>query len=119
MRGTMASMSRLSPGGRRWQAFRQVVFATYGRTCHLCGHDGANQVDHLYPVLTHPELAWVLQNCRPSHGTRNRCPVCGRCCNQSRVSGPKRPIDGAAPVEPRLSGPPPRAAPKVRPSRQW
>lgn len=111
-------MSRFSPGGRRWQAFRQVVFATYGRTCHLCGHDGANTVDHLMTVLEHPEYAWVLENCRPAHGTGNRCPVCRRCCNQARLSGPKRPWDGYQARQPALSTVVPMQQP-VRHSRQW
>ena len=115
-------MSRLSPGGRRWQAFRQVVFQVYGRTCHLCGHDGANQVDHVISVLEAPHLAWDLGNCRPAHGTRNRCPVCGRCCNQARISGPKRPVGSRGPVRPALSGtvvPLARKAPPARQSRVW
>lgn len=111
-------MSQLSPGGRRWQAFRQVVFATYGRTCHLCGHYGANQVDHVISVLEAPHLAWSLGNCRPAHGTRNRCPECGKCCNQARLSGPKRPQPGGEPVRPQLSRTVP-AAPRVRNSRVW
>jgi hypothetical protein len=84
--------------------FRQVVFATFGDTCHLCGHGGARQVDHVVSVLEAPSLAWELSNCRPAHGTKNRCPICGRCCNQSRVSGAKRPVLATGPVEPRLSG---------------
>ena len=112
-------MSRPNPGGRRWQAFRQVVFATYGRTCHLCGHDGANQVDHVISVLEAPHLAWDLQNCRPAHGTRNRCPVCGRCCNQARLAGPKRPVLATSPVRPALSNGATPGRPAARPSRIW
>jgi hypothetical protein len=114
-------MSRVSPGGRRWQAFRMVVFSAYGRTCHLCGHDGANTVDHLLTVLEYPQFAWVLENCRPAHGTRNRCPECGRCCNQARVAGPKRPAPGSEPVRPALSRTPYGAPerPKERQSRVW
>lgn len=33
-------------------------------------------MDHLEPVTEHPELTWVLANCRPAHGTYNPCPVC-------------------------------------------
>jgi 5-methylcytosine-specific restriction endonuclease McrA len=112
-------MSRQSPSGRRWQAFRQVVFQTYGRQCHLCGHDGANTVDHLLTVLEYPQYAWVLENCRPAHGTRNRCPWCGKCCNQARVSGPKRPVQGSEPIAPRLSGAVQAAKPARRNSRVW
>jgi len=112
-------MSRLSPGGRRWQKFRAEAFRIYGRRCHLCGHDGANTLDHLLTVLEHPELAWVMANVRPAHGTRNRCPQCGRCCNQARLSGPKRPMPGSEPVRPQLSGTIPRQRPAARQSRAW
>lgn len=80
-------------GGRRWQAFRQIVFRQYGRTCHICGHDGANQVDHVIPVAVAPQLAWVLSNCRPAHGVPgNKCPVCGKACNQARQAGVIKPM---------------------------
>jgi hypothetical protein len=56
--------------------------------CHLCGHGGARQVDHLESVTERPELAWSLANCRPAHGSPgNRCPVCGLNCNQLRGYG--------------------------------
>jgi hypothetical protein len=82
-----------APGGRRWQAFRLLVFGTYGRTCHICGHPGSNQVDHLIPQAVAPHLAWVLSNCRPAHGVPgNKCPTCGLACNQSRQAGIVKPI---------------------------
>jgi hypothetical protein len=115
----LGTMPRAFPAGRRWQAFRQVVFSVYGDTCHLCGHPGARQADHLIPVSQRPDLAWELANIRPAHGTKNRCPRCGRCCNQARISGPKRPVPGTEPAPPQLSGalPPPR--PRERHSRTW
>lgn len=71
------------PSGRRWQAMRLRVFAIYGRECHLCGHGGSNQIDHLVPVSVDPALAWSLENLKPVHGVPgNRCPVCGLACNQ-------------------------------------
>ena len=54
------------PNGRRWTMLRTAVFAAYGRTCHLCGHGGANQVDHVIPVPIRPDLGWVLENLRPA-----------------------------------------------------
>jgi hypothetical protein len=64
---------------------RQVVFRVYGDRCHLCGHGGARQVDHLIPVSVRPDLGWELSNLRPVHGAPyNYCPVCRRACNQSR-----------------------------------
>jgi len=50
-------------------------------TCHLCGqpipqvhrnHPLAYQVDHVHPVATHPWLARVHANLRPSHRRCNR-----------------------------------------------
>lgn len=36
-------------------------------------------------VTEHPELIFVLSNCRPAHGAPgNRCRVCGENCNQLR-----------------------------------
>lgn len=71
--------------GHRWETFKRLVFATYGDVCHLCGHGGAKQVDHLESVTDHPELKYVVANCRPAHGTPgNRCPVCKANCNQIR-----------------------------------
>ena len=73
------------PSGWRWTKFTQLVLATYGDTCHLCGHGGARQADHLIPVCDAPELAWELANVRPAHGGwRNKCATCGRACNQVR-----------------------------------
>jgi 5-methylcytosine-specific restriction endonuclease McrA len=51
--------------------FRTLVFATYGRVCHLCGRGGANQVDHLIPRSVRPDLAFDLDNARPAHGFCN------------------------------------------------
>lgn len=75
------------PSGFRWERFKKLVFITYGDICHICQHGGARQVDHLESLTEHPELGYVLSNCRPAHGApRNRCPVCGQNCNQLRGS---------------------------------
>jgi len=80
--------SMRKPNGRRWMQVRAAVFATYGRTCHICGHDGSNQVDHLVPQAVAPQLGWELSNLRPAHGAPgNKCPVCGIACNQARQAG--------------------------------
>ena len=84
------------PNGRRWMALRQAVFATYGRTCHICGHGGASQVDHVIPQAVAPQLAWEISNCRPAHGVPgNKCPTCGVACNQSRQAGVIKPKPAA------------------------
>jgi 5-methylcytosine-specific restriction endonuclease McrA len=73
------------PSGRKWQEVRMAVFRAHGRICVLCGHDGANQVDHVIPVAVAPQLAWTMSNLRPCHGVpRNRCQTCGQACNQAK-----------------------------------
>lgn len=42
-------------------------------------------MDHVQPVTEHPDLAFSLANLRPAHGSKNRCPVCGQCCNQLKA----------------------------------
>ena len=70
---------------QRWRSFKPLVFATYGDVCHICGHGGARQVDHLESVTEHPELIFALSNVRPAHGAPgNRCLVCQQNCNQLR-----------------------------------
>lgn len=77
--------------GRAWMALVSECKQTYPWTCHLCGQAipvGAHkddplayQVDHIYPVSTHPHLVRVLANCRPSH----------RQCNNYRKARPLTP----------------------------
>jgi hypothetical protein len=72
-------------GGYRYSQWKRLVLATYGDVCHLCGHGGARQVDHLESVTERPELMYVVANGRPAHGSPgNKCPVCGLHCNQVR-----------------------------------
>lgn len=66
--------------GRRVTAFRRLVAATYGLTCHLCGDPIASleqmDVDHL-TARSHGGDLFDLANARPSHGRlsppRYRC----------------------------------------------
>ena len=73
------------------------VFRRYGRICWLCGHDGANQVDHVIPVAVSPQLSWQLGNLRPAHGVPgNRCETCGQACNQAKAAGQLQPYSGSS-----------------------
>jgi len=79
------------PRGHRWEAFARAVISHYGGLCHICGHGGARQPDHVISIADRPDLAWKLENCRPAHGAPgNPCPVCtAECgrrvfCNQLR-----------------------------------
>jgi hypothetical protein len=70
-------MTNSHPRGSKWESFTRLVFATYGDVCIVCGHGGARTVDHLESLTEHPELAWVLSNCRPIHALPyNRCRQC-------------------------------------------
>lgn len=63
-------------GRARYRAQCEAVSAV----CHLCGQGidyepnsiDAFELDHFYPVSTHPELYLDLGNFRPSHSSCNR-----------------------------------------------
>lgn len=68
---------------------RRVMTAHHG-VCHVCGHDGSTQVDHIINIAT-----WLRQsmpgspdqpsNLAPIHGTPDgrsgACPTCGKRCH--------------------------------------
>jgi hypothetical protein len=61
------------------------VLAAHGHVCHLCGHAGATQVDHVVPWAewTHPTLSvHDASNLRPAHGAP--CPTCGLDCHAAK-----------------------------------
>lgn len=60
------------------------MFAIYGDTCHLCGHHGAGEADHLTPISIDADQPIDPHLMRPAHGVNARCPVCGRACNTER-----------------------------------
>jgi 5-methylcytosine-specific restriction endonuclease McrA len=72
--------------GHRYREARKQMFAIYGHTCHLCGHHGASQADHLVPITVWADQPIDPHLMRPAHGNTEgtRCPVCGRACNQER-----------------------------------
>lgn len=74
--------------GRPWQRARRQMFAIYGTTCHLCGHDGAGEADHLMPISVDPDQPLDPHTMRPAHGANSRCPTCGRACNTERGNRP-------------------------------
>lgn len=69
--------------GRPYLRARAQMFAVYGRTCHLCGHRGATDADHLVPISVDSTQPVDYRLMRPAHGVRG-CPVCRVKCNQKR-----------------------------------
>lgn len=78
--------------GRPYRRARQQMFALYGTVCHLCGHDGAGEADHLEAVALDPGQPLDPHTMRPAHGTSSPCPTCGRCCNQAKGTKTTLPI---------------------------
>lgn len=69
--------------GRPWRRMRAAVLAA-SDLCWICGHHGADSVDHLRPLARGgPPLD--PDNLAPAH--HRPCPSCGRRCNTSRGAG--------------------------------
>lgn len=74
--------------GHRYRVARAQMFKIYGRTCHLCGHGGAAEADHLVPISVDAGQPIDPHEMRPAHGSWRRCPTCDRACNQERGTKP-------------------------------
>jgi hypothetical protein len=57
------------PRGRKNQKLREQVFNYYGTVCWLCGHEGADTIDHL--VMISHGGSNDLENLRPAHGRKS------------------------------------------------
>jgi hypothetical protein len=75
--------------GARYRRARREMFALFGTRCHLCGHEGATDADHVIPVSVDPGQRIDPRAMRPAHGVRG-CATCGRKCNQERGARPAR-----------------------------
>jgi hypothetical protein len=88
-------MSRWSADSA-WYRRTKAEYLAAHPICWICGHPGADQIDHYIAVSKAPWLAMVVSNWRPAHGVRG-CPLCPptvsadkrrhgqpRRCNQSR-----------------------------------
>lgn len=100
------SSRRGDTGNKRYRRNRAVLLAQTD-VCGICGHGGSRTADHIIPPKFWPRGAdgkpqpgvHELSNLRPAHGTmgrgrdvvHNRCPTCGRLCNQSRGDGTRAP----------------------------
>jgi 5-methylcytosine-specific restriction endonuclease McrA len=82
----MPNGARSGPNGHRYRTARRAVL-DHSTICHLCGHDGADQADHIGPRSLNPELDDAdPTNLAPAHGV-NGCPTCGEKCNQVKGNG--------------------------------
>lgn len=75
-------------GGRPFARAKARMHELYGYTCHLCGHDGAGEADHLTPISVWPDQPIDPELMRPAHGANYPCPSCGRKCNTERGAKP-------------------------------
>lgn len=65
-----------------WKTRAARIHRQHRRTCHLCGHGQADEIDHVIPRSqggTHAD-----SNLRPIHGAP--CPTCGRRCHSEKTS---------------------------------
>jgi len=90
--------------GRPKKRAREACFRRWGTHCHICGHAGAYEVDHL-AERKHGGASYDVANLRPVHGSSAPCPVCvgsrtgrPRCCNQERNRKPGSVVRGV-PIE--------------------
>ncbi len=78
----------------KYRQARQAMFALYGDICHICGHAGAGEADHVTPYALDPDQPVEAEMLRPAHGGSSPCPVCKgakgkpRSCNQERGKRP-------------------------------
>lgn len=83
-------MTRRHRDSYEYRQARKKMFAIFGYTCHICGHDGAGEADHLEAVALNPGQPISPLRMRPSHGSNYPCPICKgrngqpRACNQER-----------------------------------
>lgn len=80
--------------GRPYQRAKRQMFAMFGDLCHLCGHHGAGEADHLVPIAVDADQPIDPYGMRPAHGSNSPCPTCPprngkpRSCNQERGTKP-------------------------------
>lgn len=57
------------------------VFAEKGDTCHICGHPGADAIDHVHPLAKGGSED--DSNLMPAHHDVE-CETCGQRCNRAK-----------------------------------
>lgn len=90
-------MTRAKWNGRTITTRTNMLIRRDGPTCWLCHHPappGTRSIDHIHPVITHPELEHEPTNWRLAHltraGTQHGCPHPGCHCpgNKGRKAQP-------------------------------
>lgn len=76
--------------GRDWSRARAAAFKLYGTRCWMCGHHGADTIDHLIEVDKGGTNA--LTNLRPAHGRKR--PDLGCIGNFARSNLKAKPTPG-------------------------
>lgn len=77
----MARKSTAS-AGRPQRKLKQETFMNKGTICYLCGHGGADAIDHIFPVARGGSTL-DPDNLAPIHGVAG-CPTCLRKCNNDK-----------------------------------
>jgi hypothetical protein len=82
-------VSSVGRSGHRYRTAREHVL-TASDICHICGHPGSNDTDHLIPLAVWPDQPVDEALMRPAHGI-DGCLFCPRKpdgrlrkCNQER-----------------------------------
>lgn len=80
--------SRERQNTRAKRARNQRILAA-SDVCHVCGHPGADAVDHVVPIARGGTD--TMDNLRPAHHTE-ACETCGRKCNREKTDKRYAPI---------------------------
>lgn len=89
----------------RWKSLRSLAKRRDGFKCVCCGAAGRLEIDHIKPIRSHPELAFVLAN------LQSLCPSCHARKTRSEGHAPPDPQRLAwrdlvlkAPLTPSING---------------
>lgn len=84
----MSQPTKRMSGRKRQERNRRILGAS--DVCHICGHPGSDEVDHVV-ALARGGSDTDPSNLRPAHGAKP-CDTCGRQCNRSKGAKPFAPI---------------------------
>lgn len=93
-------------GGRRAQRAVAWVLHRDFYVCWICGHEGADTLDHIKSRKTHPELTWEPTNWKAAHGEARPQFDCPGQYSRGTYAGPRRPGTSVAGLLRVVIGPP-------------